>query len=360
MNRLNKFINNWFASSQPYMEAVYPFLRPIGVGNHQVKMDLPNPDSETVLEACPAGVPLDKWNGFLRLLSSRFGQLGAGRLDLDWWTFSGMAHDGIKTYAPTPMEFEALSKVEIRVSWNYYRQPFETTAVLIPEELFPGRISSDIGAPAVAIIRYDHDCRVVAMTVPSIRLNGESSESTRAGELSYIFTWDNPDELIEDHLVAIDELIKQGEIESVCLGSERAVLEIIKRATLNACILLSQYGTRRLGIGKHEEKLRSSLLKTRLPDTARFANERALKLVPMVYGFDQHIKIYDRDSSHVETGTGVELRPHWRRGHWALQSHGKRRADRKLIFRSATLVNAHLLAGPLSATRVTMTTAGRT
>ena len=78
-----------------------------------------------------------------------------------------------------------------------------------------------------------------------------------------------------------------------------------------------------------------------------------------MYGFDQHIKVYETETTHG-TGdhTGHDVKPHWRRGHWAHQPCGPKGQDRKLIFRPAVLVNSHLFGGKLSDTRVTMTTGG--
>jgi hypothetical protein len=47
---------------------------------------------------------------------------------------------------------------------------------------------------------------------------------------------------------------------------------------------------------------------------------------------------------------GSSVSPHWRRGHWRMQTYGTGRAERQRLFIRPVLVDSHRLAGAASAT----------
>jgi len=130
--------------------------------------------------------------------------------------------------------------------------------------------------------------------------------------------------------------------------------EQVKRACMNACMLLSNAGYH----ANYQNpvwaaKLRSSLGKRKLPESARRANEKALREMPQVVTFSQATRVYRTEPGAARTsdGTaGTTVKAHWRCGHWAHQPCGEGRKDRKLIYREAVLVNADQLTGPANQT----------
>lgn len=260
---------------------------------------------------------------------------------------AGLATQGVRVYAPTVDECHALMQVELKVPVSVYRQPFETMVVVFPDDLYPRDVSADVGKPSAIVGRFcpeRFDCL-------SVLIPGTGSYDLHA---RYDFAIADPHQLIEPYIQACPSY---GDPEP----DESAVTASSVRLFINANMLLTKFGARRLGVvnPEYEAKLRASLDKKRLPEAARAANEHALKAMPVLYGFDQHVRIYEQEGAATEGGAGgYEVKPHWRRGHWANQVHGAGGALRKLVFRPAVLVNAHRFGGAASDTRVTMTTGG--
>jgi hypothetical protein len=260
------------------------------------------------------------------------------------WLISGMIGEGPKLYCPSARECDAFSQVEASVPWGEYRQPFDTTTLILPEGFRFSRqdqLSPDVGTPFAISARTRREGNYMCLLV---HCTGERSLST-----TRVFKSD--DVLMEEEIVG--DTLTQGDSEAI-----RDAMRIMA----NACMLLTQAGARKLGRTNEDAARRlEAKLGKKLPPAAAKANERALRLIPVVYGFDQHVQIYDEGKEEAPEGEaqgGYSLKPHWRRGYWQRQPCGEGRRERKLQFRKPLLVNAHLLAGPLRNTRVTMTRPG--
>lgn len=295
--------------------------------------------------ACPAGVEPARWLQFLEAI----GRGGSDALG-EFWPQAGMFAQGIKAYCPTADEFEALGRVEVRVPWPEYRQPFETVAVVVPDEWHPGEVSTDVGRLTVAVSRHDPGIGFYSLHVASARPSGDPLSS-----LVSFNTWLPGDtETIEDYLARLDNRTSES-----MDGAEAKALEFVRRAALNACLLLANKGARRVGPANPEyaERLAKSLAKKNLPESVRRANEDALRAMPVLYGFDQHVRVFEREPGAGGSAAGGTVRPHWRRGHWAHQAHGPGGGLRKLVFRPAVMVNADRFGGDLADTKAVYVTA---
>jgi hypothetical protein len=287
------------------------------------------------------------------------------------WALAGLFADGPKLYCPTLEEWEALARVELRVPLDLYRQPFPTVAVSIPAGAF-GRASAALGTPSFVVVRHWRAEPPGLGGLVSGIIVGDNFASNY--EIDFRFMWcDDGAETIESKLQAIAEssLEERYGDDAQRLAADAVLYKLqenepemvakIKRAVLNACLLLSQHAPRLIGPVNptHAAKLAASARK-RLPPAVALAHAKALRLMPVVYGFHQHIRVVERvtepEPDPAAAGTHPPKRPHWRRGHWLHQVFGKGRADRVLQFRPAKLVNEHLLSGPRAGTRVTMTT----
>lgn len=309
-------------------------------------------------DAKPKSATAEQWESALRFAYTKVD--GVSTRMSACWLYAGIFKDGPKVYCPTLEEWEALARVELRVPLSSYRQPFDTTIIVIPEGAF-GPISEAVGVPGFCAMRSwrhgDDNGLIAGIVVGANHVNYE---------LDFRLSWiTDGTEQIEHRLKAINEASKQmTTVEDVFAlqEDEPAAMEKIKRAALNACLLLSQHAPTLRGKklnAAHAAKLEEKQKNKRLPAHIRAANEKQLHMMPTVYGFHQHITICEHVREEEEpnpTGTRPPLQPHWRRGHWLHQVCGTGRADRKLQFRPAKLVNAHLLSGPLHNTRVTMTT----
>ena len=266
---------------------------------------------------------------------------------VETWVMAGLCAGGVKAFAPTAEEFRALSQVEIGVTWAEYRQPFPTLAVAVPDAAFAGRVSNEMGVPIAMTLRHDPANRLFASV-----LTHDGGRGTIAGN----YSWDGDGDIIDAHIGRVAALDPLGGIGE----SESESLLVVRRAAMNAALLLVNGGMREIGRTNPEyaAKLESSLKKKHLPEAVRAANAHALRTMPTVYGFDQSVRVFRRETVHADAAdpTGVVVSPHWRRGHWARVACGTGRVDRRLVFREAVMVNAHLFGGRAADTTVVLST----
>jgi hypothetical protein len=280
------------------------------------------------------------------------------------WVMAGVMAEGVKLFVPTQREFEALASVEPRVPLSMYRHPFPTFLFVIPPEVYPEPLTEDYGRPVCAAVRFKQSGErggILSCAIPG--------DSGREVYLSWRMAWSDTEESDEETLDAklarLDATNPPdfggfGRLAAITDDSENVACEQIKRAVVNAALLLTDNGHRVIGYQnpEHREKCLAKAKLKRLPQHIRDENARQARSVPLLFGFDQHTRVYEE---HAEPGresgsTGEHVRPHWRRGHWHTVVCGKDRAERRKKYYPAVLVNDHLLGGPLSGTRVTMTT----
>ena len=293
----------------------------------------------------PEGYTYDQWIGFIRMAIIR----APSRAILETWAIGGLVTQGVRVYCPTVDECNALSQIELNVPWSAYRQPYDTFVVVLPDGFYDRPVRSDGSYPVACICRLDAEACVAAFIVCCADNEKESHSFTG----QYVWA-DNPNVDIEDHWAGLLD------VPSELTDTEDEARERIKRIAINACLALTHYGCREIGSANPEyaARLEANLHKKRLPESVARANRAALEAIPTVYGFDQHVKVFDRDGPATGgSGTHDGPKPHWRRGHWAHQAHGPGFSERKLIFRRPVMVNAVRFAGDEAATRVTLTTA---
>ncbi len=322
MKRLNAWLNR-FRTIQP----LYAHLaRDPGVGVRELHG---RPAWGTPTGAPPANVAADDWRRFVRNVASE----RAGDDRTAGWVLAGLAADGVKAFSPTAAEFDALSHVTLNVSWTDYRQPFGTFLVLVPDDLAYGMPVG--GRPAIAVImRVDPESRVLGMLVVTDDPNHAAHSIT---------CWP------ADGDTSIEETFRDHEVVRLDDAREESAFDRCRRAALNACLAITQFGTRRLGYANPEyaERLSASLLKRKVPDRLKEANRTALLLVPDCYGIRQDVRLHDTEGGTHERGVDPagDRRPHWRRGHWRNQHCGPRGGGRQLVFIRPVLIYAHRFAG---------------
>lgn len=301
---------------------------------------------EEVARHRPPEWPMDEWMQFLGIFAKHGHARKKPEEILAAWAMCGLWSQGIRAYCPTPEEFTALSQVEIRVSWQEYRQPFETFVVAVPDGVMGGRVSSDIGAPVACICRHNPSRRVAAFSIQSTR------DGTLAGDTYGCHWWQ------ESYTGSIEEYLADCP-DGDLAAAEASTCETVKRVAINANLLLTQYGARRIGASEpaREAELTRALREGNRAE--RRAAERELKSLPVVYGIEQNVKVYETEGFHGVPGAGGwHVKPHWRRGHWAKVACGKGHAERRRVFRPAVMVNAERFAGEHRDTRAVYTTGG--
>ena len=300
----------------------------------------------------PAHWDLPSWRNFVAEVVRSVGRHARSPDDVaqgivQVWGWAGLWSGGVRAYCPTREEFHALSQVEVRVPWSQYRQPFDTFVVVVPDGVYGAPVSADIGVPVCCVSRVCQVRRVASFVMPSVW------DGRMRADLFGSHWWQSGDDR------PIDAYIADLPDSTDMTGTESAAVDVIKRVAINANLLLANAGARCVGPANpgHAARLRESLAKKRLPDAARRANEVELKAIPVIYGLDQRVRVYERECSGSDGVGGWRVRPHWRRGHWANVACGAARAERRLVFRPAVLVHAEQFAGSPADSRVVYTTA---
>lgn len=262
------------------------------------------------------------------------------------WRCAGLVRQGVRVYAPTRHESEALAEAEVNIPCSDYRQPFETMVVVLPDGFLPNPVSADVGRAFALLGR--------CATIDGRIMFSMGVLSDGPYRLSCDYFWATDQSVaIEDHcfLRAPSDNYAQG---------ERDVLADCRRLFVNANLLLTQYGAKRLGAA---DPVAEAALLRELREGNRAARrkaERSLKEMPVVYGIEQDVRVYETEGSPAAAGEagGWHVRPHWRRGHWAMVACGAGRKERRRVFRPAVMVHADRFGGAPSDTRAVYTTAG--
>lgn len=251
------------------------------------------------------------------------------------WTIGGVFIDGPRVFCPTADEYNALARTEIAVRLEDYRQPYPVMVIEIPPGTgFP--VDPNYGTGELVFARLDRENRVI----------GTVFVGDGPGFLMNTMAWTADSEDVVE-----DRLMRRFPTDAALWTSEdaREVSKSHWRAAMNACLLLATYGCRSLGKDNPEyaARLEAKLRKKGVPEAVREQNRRALRMIPERVVIDQAIRIFNREVVRPEPGdpTGRTVRPHWRRGHWANVAAGPGRAERRRVFRAATMVHPEGLAG---------------
>jgi len=346
MKRFNWWLNNRLAPIAKYAPGIEKCSLFTPIPNPRGGFDYRGTTTAEMRTHKPHDITETEWEMFIIRISNLVGGIAKSGSDqvattlAELWAWSGLYNEGIKVFTPTATEIEALMRVDPNDNPDDFRHPFDTFAIAFPDDFMTGNLSEDFGSPAGAIARLDPKSRCYVLSIVSTGEVGITSNVVISNPGSYferksLMKWDDCDE-------------KETDFATNC-----------RTMALNTAMLLTRYGLRAIGPANPDRaaKLREKLA-GKLPDSARRSNERELRMMPMIYGFSQQIKIYeDKRGESPTPGNGeTRLTPHWRRGHWVNQPCGAGSKDRKVIFRPAVLVNDHLFGGKLSDTRVTMTT----
>lgn len=303
----------------------------------------PSPEvwKEIVDKSRPKSFTKDKWRKFCwNKAEGLDGTVLAGS-----WGVSGLFSQGIKAYCPTDREFSSLAQVEIALPWDCYRQPFETTLIVLPKGVREGLNSTKVKKPVAVICRYSKAGRFTTVILVGAGVQGLFSQVVQ------VIPWTK--NIIETDL---------GNVPSPTgdMKDEAKPGDYIRRAAINANLLLVQYGAKRLRSAdpKREQRLEELLQKKR-SNSSREALATDLRNIPVIYGFEQEIKIYEEytDKFELLNQTDRVMKPHWRRGHWSFAPYQRELGDKgKRVFKKPVMVNRKYFLGQDSDTKVTMVT----
>ena len=228
-------------------------------------------------------------------------------------TTSRLLADGPKMFRPSAEQWESMEHVDLSISPHDFRTPYPVTLVQIPPDArrrLAARFGINPGAvPNKVLIRCRRDpgdeTQTVLVNVP-FRPNEE-----------YFFFADRAENR------TIEEAIRRRNLEGeIVFTDEDTPADMLPqtrfalvacRAALNLCLMLTHYGCQTgqpfdpHAYEKHRRKKHLAHLRHLDVVAIEMKQDITIRRVsPLPLG----------DLNPVGPGTGIELKPHWRRGHW--------------------------------------------
>ena len=249
---------------------------------------------------------------------------------------------GPKLLRVTHEQCLALEQVDVNVPFCEYQQPYPAVFVELPSD-YRKELSSRFAFQSPRYLLSYHDPRTNYLIATAFAGAGFSS--------------------IVNVLPPRPEYstVEQALRKQADSGNDIDLAEVAQRVALNACLMLTHLGVKKIGIdnaGKLKKLAKSARSKNR-----RKAEMARAKLVvhPTLIGFQQEITFF-RTEDQGKPGGGQDgnranenlpRKPHWRRGHFRHQRVGAGRTTSKLVFIKPVLVNRRWFAGDEKDTQVT-------
>ena len=257
---------------------------------------------------------------------------------------SRMVADGPKMFQPSTEQWESMEHVELRLPPADFRTPYPVTLIQIPPAC-RRRLAAECGvpldrAPNMVMVRcrreYPDEPTFVYACVPF-----------KPAEEGFVFS-DQPGN------ATIEEAICRHAPDGLPLANHREQQKyglIACRAALNLCLLLTHYGCQ-VGPPLNPKEYAKHRAKKHL---AHLAHTDVLSIE-----MKQTITVRRTQAEPTDNppgpGSGVELRPHWRRGYWrAYPGQAAKRASGEtvqLLFVRPCIVRRDRMVGDVSETEV--------
>ena len=228
--------------------------------------------------------------------SFRFGPNHIGRDMLGMLVLSRWLLDGPKIVRPTAEQCEIMSNVEVHLEFNDCGFPYPQVLVDFPVEspytcCIIGKVSDDF--IIANVMTYDHQNDIIVVICQG-------------------------DGYLENSLRRFDETITSDEAVEYSKWLRVAFNCALALAGGEHRYVLEKECQRDIGLSK-ERSERGERAKKRL--------ETAVQIV----GFHRSIKLTKHTRSIPGEPTGIEVSPHWRKGHWRMQACGVGLSERKRI-----------------------------
>jgi hypothetical protein len=243
----------------------------------------------------------------------------AGSLAISRWVGGGP-----KVFIPTPQQCRAMEQVEVNLTSAEFTSPYEAMAVKLPDGMYP---------PYRAVIVFKHPASGhLILSCHSVTMLDDIVSVTRG---------DSPKSL-DSFLCSFEEECRNTAPQAA----------MAMRVSTNLCLALANFGSRMEYMYPAEVASDKSLAREKSE-----RGERARRRIPLAVqrvSFSQEVQLHRTETTArgEYATTGASMPPHWRRGHWAMQVHGKGRAERKRIFRAPVLVRSDLAIGGSDQTSV--------
>jgi len=268
--------------------------------------------------------------------------------------------EGPKIFRPQADNFEALENMDVNVPLKEFKLPFPTIIIELPENYTQNRlvknplpgprewntfVSGTVHGPSMVIIHQHED--IVLLTV---FLTSSDAYSTA------LWRYTEGDNIIEDLLDALQTKDSYNKSLPI-LPEEVEMFFKTVRAALNCCLIINEIGFRKLGPQNpsYYARLQRRIDNKHISVEKRLSNQSLLEKHPIIYEFDQRVKLYRSETmrSYGDGHSGLTVSTHWRRGHYRQQHYGPHNSLTKRVFIPAVLVNKHLFRGEDGNTKVT-------
>ncbi len=287
---------------------------------------------------------IDKWPMLRDLMRDYYNGSDLYRI-AQFEAVSRLIADGPKLFRPTAEQFEAMEHVALDIPPEDFRAPYPAIVVSIPNDCRNAlakrfHIPLDI-MPTMVMIRERREpgqAPTVIIVIPF-----------RGAEECFIFSAQPENPTIE---VVINRRVRDNRVvplstEPDNVQNEQQCGTVIARAAMNLCLMLTHYGHKDGGplnpadYQKHRQKKHLQHFK--------FGDFLTVNM-------KQTVVVRSRPTptdNPPGPGSGVEMRPHWRRGHWrcypgaaAIRAAG---TPVPLLFVRPCLVRGDRASGDLSA-----------
>lgn len=273
--------------------------------------------------------------------------LNNGRDMLSLVTFEACAvalAKGPKVFKPTAEQFESMRHVDVNVPTSNYRQPYPALVVLIPGE-----------ARRALAVELNMDPK---LTPEWILTRQRFIEGGTRNSIFAMMSFPRPDLGLpreevcyyfqdREEFTDMEAALKHHYLTGDSKPSNHLFAEAVGRATINLNLMLVHYG-HKIGQPLQPKEYDKHRGKKGLEHLAA-GDFRTVEMMQEVT-----VRRVERKRS-VGEPTGIEMPPHWRRGHWRNQACGKDRAEHKMVFIQPVLVRADRTVGDVSESTATYT-----
>lgn len=240
---------------------------------------------------------------------------------------------GPKVFRPTSEQMFALERMKLNLSWQDFATPYKCIVIELPEEYAKAR-----GSGGCSVLYFDPK---IPTFVHGQLYNNRTSYQTwwAPGKEADIETW-------FDETNARDLSENLGDLPLD--ADEKARELLIRRATLNYCLLLDEVGIKSNGPATPNQY--NQLVKwCSKQNKHTHKNKMQLQAQPMLFSLKaptKLVRVVSSPSELPEAETGRVVSPHSRRGHYRMNPCGPNGSQRKRVRIPPTFVNKHLLFGP--------------
>lgn len=236
--------------------------------------------------------------------------------------------EGPKIVNVNQEQWEALSRVQVRLTVEEFSMPFPTILFNMP----PGKMHE-------YVVLHRYQVRGVSVQPPH-----NPAPCMIGCSISYDNTHDIVTLIKNSNSEHIEKSLGKYWGEVTQEEGENTLLSL--RVACNMALAMSNYGCQAEYIFPKEVEQDRGLLKRKgnIKSKGGTSASDRLREQPKLLVLDRNVKLYRKQGSHEPSApTGREMPFHWRSGHWHMVPCGPNRTERKRVLYPPCMVRADLL-----------------